>query len=153
MSRFLKPSFSLSDSTQVNANFQKLRADLSTNLTSDTTLSAGINKEKLDFGIYTNDENATWSATGQVNPFSGKGKLQVGYSQPGFDVSGTLNTNGLVQASAGMDLGINDKLSMNGSVFGKGGWSAGAQYQHNAWTFKGNVSGNGSGEIGIGYNF
>lgn len=153
MSNFLNQNFTLNNSTQVNANFQKLRANLSTELTSDTTLSAGINKEKLDFGIFTNDENATWSATGQVNPFSGNGKLQVGYSQPGMNLSGTLNTNGQLQASAGMELGSNDKLSMNGSVFGKDSWSAGVQYQHKSLNIFGKVSGNGSAEAGLGYTF
>jgi len=131
----------------------KGKMNYSTGFSQDTTFTTGINKDKVDFGIFTNDENATWSVQGQVKPLDGNGKAQVSYTQPGLSISGGAKTSGQLFASAGMDIGRNDKLSMNGSVFGKNGWSAGAQYQHNNWNFFGNVEGDGSGNIGLKYNF
>lgn len=136
---FFKQDYTLNNSTQISADFLKARANLSTELTQDTTLTGGINGNKLDFGIFTKDEGANWNIKGQYKPLSNNGSIQAGYTQSNFDISGKLNTNGSLQASMGINTGSDSRLSMSGSVFGGKDPQLGVNYttqnKHNKTSF------------------
>lgn len=136
---YLKHDYTLTNSTQLSTDLLKARANLNTELTQDTTLTAGVNKDKVDFGIFTQDEGAIWNINGQYNPFSNKGSVQAGYTQSNFDINGKLNTNGRLQASLGVNTGSDSRLSLTGSVFGGRDPQLGVNYtshnRHNKTAF------------------